>query len=80
MSKTKSKGDVHWFAPNLKRPIAYSTVAVSDSLSMINTPHTTPNNLMRILKSGACVGVNDEIRVVQAYIDAGFGDEILNTR
>jgi hypothetical protein len=80
MGKHKSKGDVYWYVQNRKRPIAHSAVAVSDSLSMINTPHTTPNNLTRMLKSGAYVGVNDEIRVVQAYIDDGHGDEILNTR
>lgn len=76
----KSKGDVLWYAGSRKRPIAYSTVADSDALSIINFPNRTPNDLMQILNSGRFIAVQEQKRIVQAYIDAGFGNEILKTR
>lgn len=76
----KSKGSVLWFSKKYKKPITYSTVADSDAISIINQPHQTANDLMIILKSGKYLVSQDMIRVVQAFIDRGLGDEILVTR
>jgi len=76
----KSKGDVCWYAKKYKKPIAYSTIAVSDAISIINQPHQTAADLMTILKSGKYSVSSDLIRVVQSFIDKGLGNEILMTR
>ena len=75
----KSKGDVYWFSKKYKNPIAYSTIADSDCLSLINEPNNTANDLMIILKSGQYLVSTDMIRIVQAFIDKGCGEEILET-
>ena len=80
MRKNKSKGDVFWYSKKYKRPIAYSTVADSDAIALINQPHQTANNLMFILKSGKYSVSQEMIKVIQSYIDKGCGDEVLVTR
>ena len=79
MSK-KQKGDVIWFSNKRKKPVAYSTIADSDAIGIINQPHKTANDLMSVLKSGQYLVSEDMIRVVQSFIDSGFGEDILNTR
>lgn len=66
--KHKTKGDVCWYAKKYKRPIAYSTIAVSDAISLINQPHQTATDLMAILKSGKYLVSPDMIRVVQTLL------------
>ena len=36
MSKTKRKGDVYWYIPNKKKPIAYSTVATKHIIGLLS--------------------------------------------
>jgi hypothetical protein len=80
MARNKSKGDVCWNVPNKKRPIAYSTVSDSAAISLINEPNKTPNELKIIFESGQYI-VNPEMKkIIQTYIDKGYGDEILHTR
>lgn len=76
----KSKGDVCWWSRKYKNPIAWSTVADSDAISLINEPNQTANDLMEILKSGKFLVNDDIIRIVQTYIDKGLGNEILITK
>lgn len=71
--------DVCWFSVKYKKPVAYSTVADSDAISLINTPNQTAANLMNILKSGRYLVSEDMIKVVQAYLDKGLGDEVIRT-
>jgi hypothetical protein len=80
MGRNKTKGDVCWYAKKYKNPIAYSTIAVSDAISLINQPYQTATDLMALLKSGKYLVSPDMIRVVQTFIDKGFGDEIFTTR
>lgn len=75
----KRKGDVCWWGKGYKRPIAYSTVADSDTISLLNQPHRTPNELMKMLKSGDYLVSQEVIEVIQVYIDKGFGNEVLVT-
>lgn len=77
-SKWASK-DVSWFSVKYKQPVAYSTVADSDAISLINTPNQTAANLMNILKSGRYLVSDDMVKVVQAYIDKGLSDEVIQT-
>ena len=76
----KSKGDVCWWSRKHKSPIAWSTTADSDAISLINEPNQTANDLMKILKSGKFLVNDDMIRLVQAYVDKGLGDEVLATK
>lgn len=41
MSRYKSKGDVFWYLPNRKRPVAYSTRAASDLIVVLSQEYTT---------------------------------------
>ena len=55
-------------------------MADSDAISLINTPNKTAKDLMAELQSGKYLVSGDMIRVVQAYLDKGLGDEIIRTR
>jgi hypothetical protein len=80
MAKKSNNGDVQWYSLKYKRPIAYSTVSDSDSLAIINTPNKTANELMKELKSGRYIGVNELVKIVQAFIDVGEGGLVIKTR
>ncbi len=71
--------DVCWFSVKYKKPVAYSTVADSDAISLINSPNKTAQDLMADLQSGKYLVSEDMIRVIQAYIDKGLGDEVIRT-
>ena len=74
-----SSHDVYWYSPKYKKPIAYSTVADSDAISLINQPNHTAIELMKILKSRKYIVSQDIIKVVQAFIDKGLGSEMIKT-
>lgn len=54
-----SKGDVTWHIPGKKRPIAYSTVAVSNEIKlyseMVSSP--TPQNILDYMNDNGLVGL-----------------------
>ena len=67
--------DVEWFIPGKKNPIAYSTVAASDLIEELSKqyPSATISQLLP--------AVNYDVetkKVLQQYIDAGYGDQIAN--
>lgn len=71
--------DVCWYSTKYKKPIAYSTVADSAAISLINQPNMTAFDLMNVLISGKYIVSLDMVKVVQAYIDRRLGEEILIT-
>jgi hypothetical protein len=82
MAKKKSNWtskDVYWYAAKYKRPIAYSTVADSEAISLINQPNMTANELMAEMTSGKWLVGSEMLKVIQAYIDKGLGDELITT-
>ena len=65
--------DVQWTTPNQKTPIAYSTTATSDLISVLadEFPSATISSLKGM------VGYDqDAKKVLQQYIDAGYGDQV----
>lgn len=65
------KGDVAWFAPKLKRPIAYSTKATEDIILLLAEKGYT---IQQVYDN---IFYDDEAEVVmKAYIDRGYGDVI----
>lgn len=69
MTKTHSKGDVAWYIPGQKRPIAYSTKATSDLISVLAKDGGTISELRRKINYDA-----EAKAVLQAYIDRGYGN------
>lgn len=76
--------DVEWYLPQRKnnslyqkRPFDYSTVATSDMIAMIaeETKYKTPNEILPLITYD-----NDAKRIMQGYIDNGFGDVALNIK
>ena len=67
--------DVEWTIPGRKTPIAYSTKAVSDSIEVMadEYPTATIKELQEKFHYGP-----DEKKVLQRYIDAGYGDQVAN--
>jgi hypothetical protein len=64
-----SKGDVSWFLPGGKRPIAYSTVATSDLLAMLAFDGHTFGSAL------AAINYDDDAKaIVTKFIDKGYGD------
>lgn len=71
MAKAKSKGDVSWTVPKRKRPIAYSTKAVSDLIVVLAQEYETIADVYN--------AINYDIEakaVLQKYIDLGYGNQI----
>ena len=71
MAKAKNKGDVHWYVPNKKKPIAYSTKAASDIIGLLAEDFETIQDV--------CDAINYDQEakdVLQKYIDLGYGNEI----
>ena len=67
----KPKGDVEWYAPNKKKPIAWSTTATSDLIVALAQENETITDV--------CNAVNydlDAELILQQYIDLGYGNEI----
>lgn len=65
--------DVVWYAPNSKIVIAYSTVSASDLIDTLSSdnPNMTIAELQSVINYDA-----EAKKVLQAYIDSGFEDEI----
>lgn len=71
MSKIKSKGDVQWFVPNRKRPIAYSTIATKQLIGLLSEDYYTINDVHN------AINYDPEAKdILQKYIDAGYGNEV----
>ena len=79
LSKTKKSDwashDVEWYIPGRKTPIAYSTKAVSDMIEVMADEY--PTATIRELQEKFHYGP-DEKKVLQRYIDAGYGDQVAN--
>lgn len=67
--------DVEWHIPGKKSPIAYSTVASSDLIEVLveDNPSATIKEIFEK------VNYDEEAKkVLQQYIDAGYGDQVAN--
>ena len=71
MKKPNSKGDVHWFIPNRKKPIAYSTVATSDLIGLLAEDFETIQDVYNAITYD-----KEAKEILQIYIDLGYGNEI----
>jgi len=78
-SKWYSK-DVSWFSSKYKKPIAYSTIATSDFITMINQPNRTAKELLTLLQSEVYIHNDEAIMVMQAFINKHLDNEIIITR
>lgn len=79
----KNYKDVEYFIPGRKRRIAGSTRAVSDFLSIIHEDYPTLTiKQIRELISDCTLYIPDPeaIAVLDAHIEAGYGDHIPNWR
>ena len=69
MGKVKRKGDVYWYLPNKKKPIAYSTKVVSDTISVFSKEYKTVNDVYRAIGF-----LGEEKEILEIYIRAGYGN------
>ena len=67
--------DITWYAPHQKSPIAYSTAAVRDFIGAMvdDNPTATVRELQAKIKYD-----QDAKKVLQQYIDAGYGDDVVS--
>lgn len=72
--------DVHWYSLRYKKPIAYSTVATSDYITMINKPNMTAIELLKVLKSDLYLHDTDAIMVIQEFVNRNLGNELILTK
>lgn len=70
MAKAKNKGDVHWFVPNKKKPIAYSTLAVKHIIGLLSEELNTIQDVY-----DAILYDPEAKAILQKYIDLGYGNE-----
>lgn len=71
MLKPKNKGDVHWYIPGKKKPIAYSTVATSDLIGLVAEDFETIQDVYN-----AVMYDQEAKAIMQIYIDLGYGNQI----
>ena len=67
MSRTKPKGDVAWFIPNRKTPIAYSTKSTKDLLDTLFEQFNDLEEVYRNIRYD-----EDAKRIVKLYLDKGI--------
>lgn len=72
--KRKTKGDVEYRLPNKKRPIAHSTKATSDLISILSEIFLTINDVRKAI----CYD-EDAKKILDIYIEKGYGEEKANT-
>ena len=71
MKKANRKGNVHWYVPNKKQPIAYSTTAASDLIGLLAEDFETIQDVYD------AINYDPEAKeILQKYIDLGYGNEI----
>jgi hypothetical protein len=88
MKKSKTKKskwyskDVSWFSIKYKRPIAYSTIATSDFIDLINFPvNKTAQEFYDLLINKELFIRNEEaVLVMKEFIDRGLDNEIIVTK
>lgn len=64
----KSKGDVQWFVPGKKKPIAHSTKAASDLIVIMSQEYDTIQQVHDAINYDV-----ESKEVLQKYILAGYG-------
>lgn len=69
--RRKTKGDVSWEVPNKKKPIAWSTTATSDLISVLALYHETITDVYNAINYD-----QDAKEILQKYIDLGYGNVI----
>lgn len=63
--------DTQWFVPKKKKPIAYSTTATSKLIGLLSQEYETIQDVYN------AINFNTEAKkVLQAYIDKGYANEI----
>lgn len=72
MVKNRDPGDVSWYVPNKKRPIAYSTVATSNLIGLLAEDGLTVQQAR-----DALLYDREGQGVMDAYIGLGYGDKTL---
>ena len=69
--RRNTKGDVAWYEPKCKRPIAYSTKATSNYIVLLAESGKTINEVYN------SVNYNQEAKnILQKYIELGYGNVI----
>lgn len=71
MAKAKSKGDVQWYLPGKKQPIAYSTKAASDLLVILSQDGATIQEVHNRITYDV-----EARKILEIYIEKGYGDSI----
>lgn len=71
MAKAKSKGDVQWYLPGKKRPIAYSTKAASDLIVILSQDGATIQEVHNRITYDV-----EARKILEIYIEKGYGDSI----
>lgn len=65
-------GGVMWYIPGRKRPIAYSTKAISDFIVVIGEGKTIQETY------DAIYYMHEAKNILKIYIDKGYGEEQIN--
>lgn len=71
--KNKAKGDVYWYLPKKKKPIAYSTTSTKLIVGILSHEDKTRTikDVQQLIKYD-----KEAINILQIYIDNGYGDEL----
>lgn len=69
----KAKGDVYWYIPKRKTPVAYSTIATKLLIDVLS--HDDLNRTIQDVYN--LINYDIEAKeILKIYIDKGFGNEV----
>lgn len=71
MSKVNPKGDIYYYLPNRKSPIAYSTIYTAKLLIILSEIFGSINSVFKAIYRS-----QEAKYVLEKYIDKGYGKEI----
>ena len=64
--------DVAWFAPNRKSPIAYSTTADSDAITLAAQEHDGLRNVIKLYNHNQILLSKESIEIIQILLSYGI--------
>lgn len=71
MSRRRRKGDVEWYIPSRKTPIAYSTKAASDLIVVLSQDGATIQEVYNRITYDV-----EARKILKIYIEKGYGQAI----
>lgn len=76
MPKKTDKGDVHWYVPNRKKPVAYSTACTNIAVCNLAEDGKTFKQIREMFTNEQIIFDAEVVAVLDSLIQYGLGDKV----